>query len=168
MANQIIFYVLATIIAIFSVLAVTSNRIIRSALYLLFVLLSTAGLYLTLGYPYLFGVQVAVYAGGVMVLFIFAIFLTNKPGENVDRELILRRIGAGAISLIGLGFCAHIIYHNIKRAFIASTQIEEMSIQNIGHTLMGTKHAEYLLPFEVISILLLACIVGSIMIARKR
>ena len=57
MAEQIIFYILAALIAIFSVLAVTSKRIIRSATYLLFVLLGTAGLYLLLGYHYLFAVQ---------------------------------------------------------------------------------------------------------------
>jgi NADH-quinone oxidoreductase subunit J len=167
MANQIIFYVLATIIAISSVLAVTSDRIIRSALYLLFVLLSTAGLYLTLGYPYLFGVQVAVYAGGVMVLFIFAIFLTNKPGDNVDKEMPIRRFAAALVSITGLAFCSHIIYYNVGRVF-ATAQLEEIKIQVIGHTLMGTDKYQYLLPFEVISILLLACIVGSIMIARKR
>ena len=167
MANQIIFYVLATIIAIFSVLAVTSNKIIRSALYLLFVLLSTAGLYLLLGYPYLFGVQIAVYAGGVMVLFIFAIFLTNKPGDKVDKERPIRRIVAAITAFTGLAFCGHIIYYNVARVF-ATVAIEETKIQVIGRTLMGTEKYQYLLPFEVISILLLACIVGSIMIARKK
>jgi len=91
MADQIIFYILGAIIAIFSILAVTSKRIIRSATYLLFVLLATAGIYLLLGYNYLFAVQIAVYAGGVMVLFIFAILLTNRPGENVKTELPVRR-----------------------------------------------------------------------------
>ena len=60
MAEQIIFYILAAVIAIFSILAVTSKNIIRSATYLLFVLLATAGLYLQLGYNYLFAVQIAV------------------------------------------------------------------------------------------------------------
>lgn len=167
MANQIIFYVLATIIATFSILAVTSNKIIRSALYLLFVLLSTAGLYLLLNYPYLFGVQIAVYAGGVIVLFIFAIFLTNKPGDKVEKEQPIRRIVAAITAITGVALCAHIIYYNVTKAFTTFIA-EEEKIQNIGHTLMGTEKYQYLLPFEVISILLLACIVGSIMIARKR
>ena len=105
MAEQIIFYILAALIAVFSVLAVTSKHIIRSATYLLFVLLGTAGLYILLGYYYLFAVQIAVYAGGVMVLFIFAILLTNRPGEKVKSERKDRRIAAGIIFLAGIAFC---------------------------------------------------------------
>ena len=167
MAEQFIFYILAAVIAIFSILAVTSKRIIRSATYLLFVLLATAGLYLLLGYNYLFAVQVAVYAGGVMVLFIFAILLTNKPGENVKTELPVRRIVAGITAVTGLAFCAHIIYYNVSKVYAVAVQ-SELTPQQIGHTMMGTDKYQYLLPFETISILLLACIVGAIMIARKR
>jgi len=167
MAEQIIFYILAAVIAIFSILAVTSKQIIRSATYLLFVLLSTAGLYLLLGYNYLFAVQVAVYAGGVMVLFIFAILLTNKPGENVKSELPVRRVVAGITALAGLAFCAHIIYYNVTKIY-KYVAIGELTPQQIGHTMMGTDKYQYLLPFETISVLLLACIVGAIMIARKR
>jgi NADH-quinone oxidoreductase subunit J len=167
MAQQIIFFVLAAIIAIFSILAVTSKRIIRSATYLLFVLLATAGLYLLLGYNYLFAVQIAVYAGGVMVLFIFAILLTNKPGELLKTELPVRRVVAGATALAGLAFCAHIIYWNIKKVTEVVEQAD-LTPQFLGHTMMGTDKYQYLLPFETISILLLACIVGAIMIARRR
>lgn len=167
MAQQIIFFVLAALIAIFSVLAVTSKKIIRSATYLLFVLLGTAGLYLLLGYHYLFGVQIAVYAGGVMVLFIFAILLTNRPGEKVNAERTDRRIAAGITSLVGLAFCGHLIYWNVNKLY-QYVDLAEFNIQNVGNTLMGTDKYQYLLPFEFISVLLLACIVGAIMIARKR
>lgn len=167
MAQQIIFFVLAAIMAIFSVMAVTSTKIIRSATYLLFVLLGTSGLYLLLGYSYLFAVQIAVYAGGVMVLFIFAILLTNKPGESLKKELPVRRLAAGITSLAGLAFCAHIIYYNVKKVGEMIT-IPEITPQQLGFTMMGTDKYQYLLPFEAISILLLACIVGAIMIARKR
>ncbi|HEY5591992.1 MAG TPA: NADH-quinone oxidoreductase subunit J [Paludibacter sp.] len=167
MAEQIIFYILAVIIAVFSIMAVTSKHIIRSATYLLFVLLGTAGLYLLLGYHYLFGVQIAVYAGGIMVLFIFAILLTNRPGEKVELERKDRRLVAGITSLVGLAFCGHIIYWNISKVYTYIVPAE-LKVQDIGHTLMGTNKYQYLLPFEFISILLLACIVGSLLIARKR
>lgn len=167
MAQQIIFFVLAIIIATFSILAVTSKRIIRSATYLLFVLLATAGIYLLLGYNYLFAVQIAVYAGGVMVLFIFAILLTNRPGENVKTELPVRRVAAGLTVVAGLAFCGHIIYWNVKKVSEMVVQAD-ITPQQLGHTMLGTDKYQYLLPFEVISILLLACIVGAIMIARKR
>jgi len=166
MAEQIIFYTLAAIISIFSVLAVTSKHIIRSATYLLFVLIATAGLYMLLGYNYLFAVQIAVYAGGVMVLFIFAILLTNSPGENLKTELPVRRVAAGLTALVGLAFCAHIIYYNINRVTEMVAQ-SDITPQQLGHSMLGTDKYQYLLPFETISILLLACIVGAIMIARK-
>jgi len=167
MAEHIIFYILAAVIAIFSILAVTSKQIIRSATYLLFVLLASGGLYLLLGYNYLFAVQVAVYAGGVMVLFIFAILLTNRPGENIKTELPVRRVVAGITAVAGLAFCAHIIYYNVNKMY-NYVAIGELTPQQIGHTMMGTDKYQYLLPFETISVLLLACIVGAIMIARKR
>jgi len=167
MAEQIIFYILAAVIAIFSILAVTSKHIIRSATYLLFVLIGTAGLYLLLSYHYLFAVQIAVYAGGIMVLFIFAILLTNKPGDKVETELPIRRVVAAITSVAGFAFCAHVIYYNISKVYTLVSP-EEIKMQDIGLTLMGTDKFQYLLPFEIISILLLACIVGSLMIARKR
>jgi NADH-quinone oxidoreductase subunit J len=167
MAEQIIFYILALVIAVFSVMAVTSKQIIRSATYLLFVLLATAGLYLLLGYNYLFAVQIAVYAGGIMVLFIFAILLTNRPGENVKTELPVRRVVTGITAVAGVAFCGHIIYYNINKVYNYVT-LGELTPQQIGHTMMGTDKYQYLLPFEAISVLLLACIVGAIMIARKR
>lgn len=167
MAQQIIFIILAAIIAIFSILAVTSKQIIRSATYLLFVLLGTAGMYMLLGYNYLFAVQVAVYAGGIMVLFIFAILLTHRPGENVHTELPIRRIAAGVTALAGVAFCAHIIYYNLQRIGSLSAMMEITPVK-LGRAMLGTNKYEYLMPFELISILLLACIVGAIMIARKR
>jgi len=167
MAQLIIFYILAAIISIFSIMAVSSKRIIRSATYLLFVLLSTAGLYMLMGYYYLFAVQTAVYAGGIMILFIFAILLTQKPGEEVTPEPLRQRLLALIISVVGVAFCGHIIFHNINRVY---TLVEDIDIptKQIGLTLMGTEKFQYLLPFEAISVLLLACIVGGIMIARKR
>lgn len=94
MIKEIIFYILALVITVFSIMAVSSRRLIRSATYLLFVLLATAGLYLLLDYHYLFAVQIAVYAGGIMVLFIFAILLTQKPGKNITPEPLFQRVMA--------------------------------------------------------------------------
>ena len=86
MVQQIVFIILALVIAVCSVLAVTSKRVIRAATYLLFVLLATSGLFLMLNYHFLFAVQVMVYAGGIMVLFIMAIFLTHQPGKSVPTK----------------------------------------------------------------------------------
>ncbi len=167
MAEQIIFYILAAVIIVCSLMAVTTQKIIRSATFLLFVLLGTAGLYLLLNYHFLMAVQIAVYAGGVMVLFIFAILLTNEPGRDIQFEKPGRMFIAALASLAGLAICGHIIFYNVNKFYTYVTQ-DELQMQDIGMAMMGTDKYQYLLPFEAISILLLACIIGGIMIARKR
>lgn len=167
MAEHIIFYIIAILIIVFSIMAVSSKKLIRSATYLLFVLLCTAGLYLILDYEYLFAVQTAVYGGGIMILFIFAILLTQKPGEEIKPEPMINRIMAISVSVIGLAFCSHIVFHNINRVYTLAKH-SEIDTHILGTTLMGTEKYQYLLPFETISVLLLACIVGAIMIARRR
>lgn len=167
MADQIIFCVLATIIVVFSIMSVTSRLIIRSATYLLFVLLATAGLYLQLDYHFLAAVQVAVYAGGIMVLFIFSILLTNQPGIDVKFEKPGRMIAAGLASIAGLAVCGHIVFYNVERIG-QMLNIQQIDMKAIGLMMMGTDKYNYLLPFEAISLLLLACIIGGIMIARRR
>lgn len=75
---DIAFYVVAAVIIIFSIMAVTTGRIVRSATYLLFVLFGTGGIYSMLGYTYLGAVQLIVYAGGIVVLYVFSILLTQS------------------------------------------------------------------------------------------
>ena len=84
--NLIIFYALSGVILLMSVLAVTTKKILRAASYLLFILIGTAGLYLMLNYHFLAAVQITVYAGGVLVLFIFAIFLVNSKGDEIEPD----------------------------------------------------------------------------------
>lgn len=167
MAEQIIFYVLAILIVAFSILSVTSRRILRSATYLLFVLIATAGLYLLMGYQFLAAVQISVYAGGIMVLYIFSILLTSHAGNKAKPVSWKRLLPAGAAAAVGLAVCGHIIYHNVNKV-MSLVPFQEPTMQDIGRTMMGTDKYQYLLPFEAISVLLLASIVGAIMIARKR
>lgn len=166
MAELIIFSVLAIVIVVFSLLAVTTQMIIRSATYLLFVLIATAGMYLLMDYQFLAAVQVAVYAGGIMVLYIFSILLTNDPGIEVKHEKPGRILLAALVAVVGLGICGHIIYYNVSRIYSYADSALDMS--KLGIAMMGTEKYQYLLPFEAISLLLLACIIGGIMIARKR
>ena len=78
----IAYVIIALVIVIFSVMAVTTRKILRAATYLLFVLFATAAVYFQLDYEFLGAVQIAVYAGGIVVLFVFAILLTSHPGNN--------------------------------------------------------------------------------------
>lgn len=98
-ANVIIFYLLAAAIIVSSVLAVTSRKIFRAATYLLLVLIGTAGLYLMLNYHFLAVVQLSVYAGGILILFIFAILLTSSKGDRTEPH-DRRRVLSGAVTAL--------------------------------------------------------------------
>ena len=162
----IVFIVLALFIAVCSVLAVTTSRILRAATYLLFVLFGTAGIYFQLNYSFLGAVQLLIYAGGITVLYVFSILLTSSQGDKAER-LKKGKMVAGAISTIaGLAICLFVM---LKNEFLPSHFVHgELDVRTIGHALMGMEKYQYILPFEVISVLLLACIVGGILIARKR
>lgn len=164
--QTIIFIILAAIIGVCSILTITTKRILRSATYLLFVLFATAGIYFQLNYSFLGAVQLLIYAGGITILYVFSILLTSSDGDRAE-PLKNKKMIIGLLStLVGLGVCIYVI---VKHKFHESVfQAGELEIRTIGYSLMGTEKYQYLLPFEVISLLLLACIVGGIMIARKR
>ena len=95
--ETIVFYFLAAFISVFSILTVTTRRMVRSATYLLFVLFGTAGIYFLLGYTFLGSVQIMVYAGGIVVLYVFSILLTSGEGDmaaKLKRGKFLAGLGA--------------------------------------------------------------------------
>ena len=165
LAQQVIFYLLAIVIVVCSILAVTTRRILRAATYLLFVLLSTAGIYFMLDYTFLGSVQIAVYAGGILVLFVFSILLTSKPGESTEAKGKMHQILGLIAAIAGAAVCAYALF-TYKWPVVINNRVQ--SINDIGHALIGMEKFQYLLPFEAVSVLLLACIIGAIMIARKR
>lgn len=154
-------------IIVFSVLAVTTRKILRAATYLLFTLFAAAVVYFMLDYQFLGAVQIAVYAGGIVVLFVFAILLTSHPGNNSEVLASKRRILGLVASLAMLAVCA---WSFACRANLlnAKPEMAEVDMQGIGEAMMGTGAGQYLLPFEAVSVLLLACIIGGIVVARKR
>lgn len=164
--DLIVFIVLALFITVSAILAVTTKRILRAATYLLFVLFGTAGIYFQLNYSFLGAVQLLVYAGGITVLYVFSILLTSSEGDQAEKLKKGKLIGGLVSTVVAMGLCLFIM---LKHNFVPS-QFEhgELSVRTIGHALMSGEKFGFVLPFEVISILLLACIVGGIMIARKR
>ena len=82
---QAVFLFLAAVIVVCSILTVTTKRILRSATYLLFVLFATAGIYFELNYSFLGAVQLTVYAGGIIVLYVFSILLTSSDNKKADK-----------------------------------------------------------------------------------
>lgn len=131
----IVFIVLALFIAVCSVLAVTTSRILRAATYLLFVLFGTAGIYFQLNYSFLGAVQLLIYAGGITVLYVFSILLTSSQGDKAER-LKNGKMVAGAISTIaGLAICLFVM---LKNEFLPSHFVHgELDVRTIGHALTG-------------------------------
>ena len=110
--------------------------------------------------------QLLVYAGGITVLYVFSILLTSSQGDKAE-DLKGYKLFAGlAATLASLGICLWVMLrHDFNPSHF---EHGELHVQTIGHALMSPEKYGYVLPFEVISILLLACIVGGILIARKR
>jgi NADH-quinone oxidoreductase subunit J len=163
--NQLMFILFAGLILLFSVLTVTSRRILRSAVFLLFVLLATAGLYFMLSYTFLAAVQLTVYAGGIVVLIIFSILLTSHISERASMAGVLQSIFSAIVVLLGAGVTIYTIY---SYAFKASDKPAIPSnVKTIGNQLTNPGNDGYALPFEVISVLLLAAMIGAIVVARK-
>ncbi|WP_294536712.1 NADH-quinone oxidoreductase subunit J [uncultured Bacteroides sp.] len=165
--ETVVFYFLAAFIVAMSVMTVTTQRIVRSATYLLFVLFGTAGIYFLLGYTFLGSVQIMVYAGGIVVLYVFSILLTSGEGDRAERLKWSKFLAGLFTMLAGL---ITILVITLKHQFLQTPNLApvEKNIHTIGHALLSSDKYGYVLPFEAVSILLLACIIGGIMIARKR
>jgi NADH-quinone oxidoreductase subunit J len=162
---KIIFFILATAIVSFSLLSIFSRRILRAAIYLLFVLVAMSGLYYMMNFQFLAAVQLMLYAGGIVVLIIFSILLTSQINSKLEPPKVSHLL-SGAFTAVGGVVLASMII--LKFVFIPTQAIAVgTDMRTIGLQLMDTGIHGYALPFEVISILLLAALVGSIFIARK-
>ncbi len=144
----IMYLITALAIVIFSVLAVTTRKILRAATYLLFTLFATAAIYFQLDYEFLGAVQIAVYAGG--------------------EELASKQRRIGLLAAIAMLLVAGYSLVTRFSTFITAADNSGADMKEIGERLLGTGHFEYLLPFEAVSVLLLACIIGGIVVARKK
>jgi NADH-quinone oxidoreductase subunit J len=163
--TQIMFILFSVMIIVFSILTVTSRRILRSAVYLLFVLVSTSGLYFLLDYEFLAAVQLTLYAGGIVVLIIFSILLTSHISQQFE-PVAWRKSLFSALAAIGGAILAIITI--LDYSFSATTvAAAEVNMRLIGKSLLSTDYDGYVLPFEVISVLLIAAMVAAIVIAKK-
>lgn len=169
MANLVMFCILAVVILGSAVMCVTTKSIMRAATFLLFVLFGVAGVYFLLDYTFLGAAQISVYAGGITMLYIFAIQLVSKRTlQGITERMKGSRVITGMLSaLIGLVVVSVVL---LKKQFIdmsAQMADAEVPMEQIGTALLGSEKYQYVLPFEFISVFLLACIIGGIMIARK-
>ena len=108
-ASAIIFYCISAVILGAGIMAVTSGKIFRSAIWLLFSLVGVAGLYFWMQVEFIAAVQVIVYVGGIVVLIIFSIFLTQQAGTQMPKPAVKRKIFSMLAALFGLGFSFNLI-----------------------------------------------------------
>ena len=164
-SNQIMFILFSAMIVVFSLLTVTTRRILRAAVFLLFVLVSTSGLYFMLNYHFMAAVQLTLYAGGIVVLIIFSILLTSHISQKFEAPGLKKTVFSSIAAAAGafLSIITILDYH-----FSATTEAsKEVDMKLIGKSLLSLGYDGYVLPFEVISVLLLAAMVAAIVVAKK-
>jgi NADH-quinone oxidoreductase subunit J len=164
-ASAVIFYMLSAFILGAGLLAVTTRKIFRSAIWLLFSLIGVAGLYFWLQMEFIAAVQIIVYVGGIVVLIIFSIFLTQQSGNQMQKPSVSRVLFSILAVCIGFTLTYLLIYPYTFKPVSSATM--DVTVRNIGMQMLSTSEHGYVLPFEVVSILLLAAMIGCIVIAMK-
>ena len=161
--ERVIFYIIALSMIIFAIAAVCSRRMLRSVIYLLFVLVGIAGIFFLIDYNFLAAIQLTVYAGGIIVLIIFSVLLVHHIELKLEMAKPLRQFITAIVCLLGIGVFLTTIYSHqfdVLENDITTTTAE------IGSKLLSYDAGGFILPFEVISVVLLAAMIGAIVIAK--
>lgn len=164
-ASAIFFYVISVVVLVTAVLSVTTSKIFRSAIWLLFSLMGIAGLYFWMDMNFLAAVQIVVYVGGIVVLIIFSVFLTQGSGQSLPQPAKGRLIFSGLAVLSGLAFT---IWCLRGFGFLGvAPELPAVEMKVLGREMLSVAAGGYALPFEMVSILLLAAMIACIAIAMK-
>jgi len=163
------FYFFALLVLGGAILTITRRSAIHSAICLIVSLIGVAGLYLLQKAEFLFAVQIILYIGGIMVLFLFVIMLVNLDEQAKERQFN----GQWWIALICVAVVGAQIFFFVRKgsaSFQLAKPAEAVSGVVAGNTEMiaDALFSEYLLPFEIASLLLLVAVVGSVVMAKKR
>ena len=168
-ATPFFFYLLAGIMIIGGILVITRKNAVHSALALITALLAQAGIYLMLYAPFVAGVQIILYAGGIMVLFLFVIMLINIERTVKERQFNKQwLVGIAAAAAVGGLFIA--VFTKGKSLFPARQTLyaESQNTQDIAALLFDRNTGMYMFAFEIASLLLLVAIIGAVVMAKKR
>lgn len=171
MLDKVVFYFFASIAVASAVLTVTRRNAVHSAIFLITALLATAGIFLQLRAEFLFVVQIILYVGGIMVLFVFVIMLVNL--DVAVRQIQFARQKWVAL-IISLALAAQVgfMFWSVRKMpgqglpVLAAAPAEQLppNAEEVAKSLFSS----YLLPFEIASILLLVAMVGAVVMAKKR
>ena len=160
--GQILFFSIVLLVILSAYWVVMSPNLVHSAVSLLFTLFGVAGLYVYLYADFIAASQVIIYVGGILVLIIFGVMLTNKIDDPNLSNQSQNQLVAGVFCLLLLIFQFQIIFNTNWN--IGNFITRESTVNDIGMMLL----TQYLLPFEVVSILLLAALIGAAMLSRKK
>ena len=164
-ATPFFFYFLATLSVGSALGVILRKNAVHSAIFLIFTLLAQAGLYLMLYAPFVAGVQIILYAGGIMVLFLFVIMLVNLE-RSLKEEQFNQQWIVGTLVAVLFGALVLLVYKHGAASFQMGLAAlpESSNTQDVGVML----YRNYMLPFEIASLLLLVAIVGAVVMAKKR
>lgn len=168
--QDLLFYIDAALIIGCALFAVNLRHLLHAALALMMSLFCTAGLFILLQAEFAALVQIMVYIGGVVIFIVYTILLTAHLGEDLPRSTVTQRLGAGALALLSAAALLFILW----RTKAATTPVghvipgeEAGGIQTIGRRLLSYASDGFVIPFEIVSLLLLAALIGAVAIARK-
>lgn len=168
MLETAFFYLFAALVLGGAVLTITCRSAVRSAISLIVSLLGVAGIYLNQQAEFLFAVQIVLYVGGIMVLFLFVIMLVNLDQSAKERQFNRQWLVAlVAVALVAaeLGYFLYKGQDSFK--FAEAAPPVQAALGNT-ELIADSLFSNYLLPFEIASILLLVAVIGSVMMAKKR
>ena len=160
--GEVLFFLIAALVVLSGYWVVMSPNLVHSAVSLLFTLFGVAGLYVYLYADFIAVSQVIIYVGGILVLIIFGVMLTNKLDDPKLSNQSQNQLIAGVFRLALLVFQFQIIFNT--KWNVQDLITRESTVNEIGYMLL----TDYLLPFEVVSVLLLAALIGAAMLSRKK
>lgn len=160
-AQNVAFAVMALTMIVAALRMVTTHNVVHAALYLVVVLAGVAGQFLLLGAEFVGVTQVMVYIGAIVVLFLFGIMLTKGSFGEDDGVASEKRLLAGLVGLLVLGVMAAALVDSFEDAELSRSA--PSTTAEISDSIFST----YIVPFEAVSVLLLAALIGAIVVARK-
>jgi NADH-quinone oxidoreductase subunit J len=169
LTDTILFYIFALLVLGGGVLTITRHSAMHAAISLIVALLGVAGLYLLQQAEFLFAVQIVLYVGGIMLLFLFVIMLVNLDQAAKERQFNRQWLIA-LVAVAAVGAQVAYFIHAGLDSFHFAPPLAAGTPAGLGNTerIADTLFGEYLLPFEIASLLLLVAVVGSVVMAKKR
>jgi len=164
-AIDVVFWILAITIAVAAIGVVRSQNVVHAALYLVVVLAGIAAQYILLAAEFVAWVQVLIYIGAIVILFLFGIMLTRAPMRATGKLDNNQRVAAAVVSLFLFGVIAALMVDAYSDKEIKLS--DKLVAVGNAHNIASSIFRDYLVPFEVVSMLLLAALVGAVVIARR-